>query len=73
VVVQPPQASFELIPQTLRVQIAADQHQSISHWPEPSTLIQSEALADEMKYMPFFALGNPQHAFRAKHVVRKPF
>lgn len=54
------------------VEAAADQHQSVSHWPEPSALVQSEALADEMKHVPFFSLGNPEDAFGAKHVVRKP-
>ncbi len=54
------------------VQAAADQHQSVSHWPEPSALVQSEALANEMEYMPFFTRGNPQDAFGAKHVVRQP-
>jgi hypothetical protein len=33
----------------LTVEAAADQHQSVSRWPEPAALVQSEALADEME------------------------
>ena len=29
------------------VQAAPDQHRSVSHWPEPSALVQSEALAGD--------------------------
>jgi hypothetical protein len=64
-------ASFEPGAQAFMVEVAADQHQPAFGRPRPPALIQSEPLADEVKHVALLALGDPQHAFGAKHVDRK--
>jgi len=55
----------------MTVEIAADQHQSAPHGLAVQTLVQREALADEVKDMRFFALDDPQYSFCAEHIDRQ--
>src|SRR5262249_49051216 len=55
------------------VQITADQYEPALDRPDPIAFVEREPLADQVKYVRFFALIDADQAFGAEHVLRQPF
>jgi hypothetical protein len=65
------QAGFEFLPQPRAIEIASDQHELVRRPVAAWSLVEREALSDEVKDVTLAVLGDPQQAFAAVDIVGK--